>query len=251
MPSVTALWSYGDAGFHCLAAARVKVRYPREAVGTGLRILGEGQLSLTKCLLVLDAPVDLKDPRAVLSAWLERCDFATDVIVLGHTAMDTLDYTGPRVDRGSKALLLGVGEPRRPLPTAFPGALAPGVLAARPFCPGCLVLAAKPYAEFPEQGRHVARHEAFRDWPLLVLVDDLAEAVSSPGLFLWTTFTRFEPAADLHAREVSVDRLHASLSPPLVIDARMKPTYPPVLEADAATRRLVDRRWPEYGLDGT
>ncbi|MFV1958218.1 MAG: UbiD family decarboxylase, partial [Planctomycetota bacterium] len=105
MPSVGDLFSYGDAGFHSVAAARVKVRYPREALVSGLRILGEGQLSLTKCLFLLggDAP-PLPDFEAVLVHWLERCDFATDVHVLGETAMDTLDYTGPRVNRGSKAL---------------------------------------------------------------------------------------------------------------------------------------------------
>jgi hypothetical protein len=44
------------------------------------------------------------------------------------------------------------------------------------------------------------------------------------------------------------DRFHVALEPPLVVDARMKPRYPEVLEVDPATRDLVDRRWPEYGL---
>ncbi|MHC5009388.1 MAG: UbiD family decarboxylase [Planctomycetota bacterium] len=248
MPSVKDIWAYGETGFHSLAAARVTDRYPREAIVSGLRILGEGQLSLTKCLLLTDGDVDLHDFRAVLPHWLERCEFEHDLIVLGATAMDTLDYTGPMVNRGSKALFLGLGEPRRELPTTFDRDLPPGVVAARPFCPGCLVLAGKPYAEFEDQARRVAREEAFREWPLLVLVDDLEEATASTELFLWTVFTRFEPAGDLFAREMPTTRFHTGLVPPVVFDARLRPTYPEVLAVDDATRDLVDRRWREYGI---
>src|SRR4030095_8200523 len=53
MPAVEALWSYGETGYHSLAAAVVKQRYPREAMASAFRILGEGQLSLTKFLLVV------------------------------------------------------------------------------------------------------------------------------------------------------------------------------------------------------
>ncbi len=248
MPGVLDLWSYGETGFHSLAAARVKSRYAREALASGLRILGEGQLSLQKCLILTDQDLDLRDFGAVLTAWLERCDFASDVVVLGRTAMDTLDYTGPMVNKGSKALFLGVGEKRRDLPTSFHGPLPAGVVAARPFSPGCLVVAGKPYAEYEGQGAALARESAFAAWPLVVLVDDVEEATASPELFLWTVFTRFEPAGDLAARSMETERFHVALEPPLVFDARMRPSYPEVMEVDAATRDLVDRRWDEYGL---
>jgi UbiD family decarboxylase len=48
MPGVRDLWSYGETGFHSLAAAVVRERYAREALVSGFRILGEGQLALTK-----------------------------------------------------------------------------------------------------------------------------------------------------------------------------------------------------------
>src|SRR6185295_1080152 len=54
MPAVERLWSYGETGYHSLAAAVVKQRYKREAMASAFRILGEGQLSLTKFLLVTD-----------------------------------------------------------------------------------------------------------------------------------------------------------------------------------------------------
>lgn len=248
MPSVRRLWSYGETGFHSLAAAVVKDRYPREALVSALRILGEGQLSLTKCLFLTDQDVDLRDFPRVLTTLLERMDLSSDVVVLGRTAMDTLDYTGPSVNRGSKLVWMGLGAPRRTLPTAFAGPLPPGVAGARPFVPGCLVLAAKPWVEDPQAPERLAQEPALRDWPLLVLVDDLAEATRSTELFLWTWFTRFDPAQDLHARTMRAERFHTALEGPLVADARLAPEYPPVLSVDAATRDLVDRRWSEYGL---
>ena len=54
MPAVSQLWSYGETGYHSLAAAVVKERYRREAMSSAFRILGEGQLSLTKFLLLTD-----------------------------------------------------------------------------------------------------------------------------------------------------------------------------------------------------
>ena len=72
MPAVEQLWSYGETGYHSLAGAVVKQRYKREAMASAFRILGEGQLSLTKFLLLTDRAVDLKDFRATLEHILAR-----------------------------------------------------------------------------------------------------------------------------------------------------------------------------------
>ena len=71
-------------------------------------------------------------------------------------------------------------------------------------------------------------------------------AARSPINFLWTTFTRFEPAADLHAAATTVARNHLVRTPPIAIDARLKPGFPAELYCDDATSALVDRRWREY-----
>ena len=140
MPSVEALWSYGETGYHSLAAAVVKQRYPREALAAAFRILGEGQLSLTKFLLLTDRPVDLRDFRATLEHLLARTRPETDLYVFANTSMDTLDYSGTEVNRGSKGVWLGLGEPVRELPREFRGELPSGVTRAEVFCPGCLVV---------------------------------------------------------------------------------------------------------------
>jgi UbiD family decarboxylase len=251
MPAVESLWSYGETGYHSLAAAVVRQRYRREAMTSAFRILGEGQLSLTKFLLVTDRPVDLKDFPRTLEHVLERTRPQTDLYVFSNVSMDTLDYTGPEVNLGSKGVLLGLGDAIRTLPREFSAADMPsGVSSAQPFCGGCLVVGGPSYADEPDAASRFASHPAFSDWPLVVLTDEPSRAAASPINFLWTTFTRFEPAADIHAAGVEAKRNHLSYTPPIVIDARMKPPYPEELFCDPETAELVSRRWSEYFPDG-
>ncbi|HMS41448.1 MAG TPA: UbiD family decarboxylase, partial [Pyrinomonadaceae bacterium] len=145
MPAVKDLWSYGETGFHSLAAAVVKERYAREALGAGFRILGEGQLSLTKFLLLTDKPQDLRDFKTVFEYILERVDWASDFFIFDRTSFDTLDYASGKINHGSKAMLVGVGEKKRELKREFSGDLPLGVKKAKVFCGGCLVLETSSY----------------------------------------------------------------------------------------------------------
>jgi 3-polyprenyl-4-hydroxybenzoate decarboxylase len=248
MPTVEALWSYGETGYHSLAAARVRERFAREAMTSAFRILGEGQLALTKFLLLTDAAVDLRDFRATLEAVLARTRPETDLFVLPNLAMDTLDYTGPEVNRGSKGVWIGLGAPVRALPRelASPVPLPDDAYAPQPFCGGCLVVGGPKFADDPGAASRFAAHPAFAGWPLVVLTDEPRRAATSPINFLWTTFTRFEPAADIHAAATRLERNQVARTPPVLIDARRKPTYPEELFTDEATAALVTRRWREY-----
>lgn len=252
MPAVLDLWSYGETGYHSLSAAVVKQRYKREAMASAFRILGEGQLSLTKFLLVTDRAVDLKDFRATLIHILERMQPETDLYLFSNLSMDTLDYNGPRVNEGSKGVLLGLGEPRRTLPQTFAPAvpLPNDVTEVEVFCPGCLVIGARRHAEDPAAGQRLAAHPAFADWPLIVLSDEPRRAAASEMNFLWMTFTRFDPAADIHSGSQTIVANHVSHHGPLLIDARLKTGFPEELFCDAATSKLVDRRWNEYFPNG-
>jgi UbiD family decarboxylase len=252
MPGVRDLWSYGETGYHSLAAAVVRERYRREAMTSAFRILGEGQLALTKFLLVLDSPVDLRDFKATLVHLLERTRPETDLFVVSNLSMDTLDYTGPRINEGSKGVWLGLGEPVRELPRDFRPASEPPaeVTSVAVFCPGCLVIGGPPAAVRPGFAAEIAAHPAFADWPLLVISDEPQRAARSAMNFLWTTFTRFEPAADIHAAKQTVVRNHVAFSPPIAIDARLKPGFPAELFCDETTAAKVTARWKEYFPEG-
>ena len=247
MPGVVDLWSYGETGYHSLAGAVVRQRYSREAMVSAFRILGEGQLSLTKFLLVTDQRVDLRDFKQTLVHVLERTNPKTDLYVVSCLSMDTLDYTGPEVNKGSKGVWLGLGPPVRTLPVEFHGADLPrDVTEVHVFCPGCLVIGGPAFDAAPRAAARIALEPAFADWPLVILSDEPTRAVSSVMNFLWATFTRFEPAADIYAAETTVARHHLSYKPPIVIDARLKPSFPKELSCrpDIATR--VTNRWTEY-----
>lgn len=247
MPAVEQLWSYGETGYHSLAGAVVRQRYAREAMASAFRILGEGQLSLTKFLLVTDRHVDLKDFRATLEHVLARTRPETDLYVFSNLSMDTLDYSGPEVNKGSKGVWLGLGDAVRDLPRSFSAAELPaGCGDVLVFCGGCVVAGAPAYAAEPDAAARFANHPAFAGWPLVVMTDDPHRATRSTINFLWTTFTRFEPAADIHVSSTRVIRHHLAYSSPLVIDARMKPWYPEELGCRDDVAAKVTARWREY-----
>ncbi len=249
MPSVRDLWTYGETGFHSLCAAVVRERYAREALVAGFRIFGEGQLALTKFLMLTDSLIDLHDFPRVLEHLLARVHWETDFFIFSNTSMDTLDYTSGKVNEGSKAIMLGLGDAVRELPREFRGSLPRDVSRAEVFCGGCLVLQGEPYSQDPEQAARLACEQVFADWPLIVLHDDASVARSTTD-FLWSTWTRFEPAGDIYPAETKVVRHHLAYREPIVIDARKKPSLPEELVVREDISQLVDNRWREYFPDG-
>jgi UbiD family decarboxylase len=245
MPAVRDLWSYGETGFHSLAAAVVQERYAREALSTGFRILGEGQLTLTKFLLLTDKPQDLTDFRSLFEHILSRTVWNRDLFIFGNTAFDTLDYASGKINHGSKAILIGTGDVKRDLAREFHGELPARIHRAEVFCGGCLVVEAGAYAADKELGDRIAKSDRFDDWQIVVLHDD-ADVARSTDKFLWATWTRFNPATDIFAKQITIENNHISYTAPIVIDARMKPWYPKEVEPDGDTVKLVDQRWLEY-----
>ncbi len=244
MSGVKQLHTFGEAGFHCLAAARVTDRYPREAFASGLRIMGEGQLSLTKFLLLTDGSIDISDFPTLWCHILERINWQQDLFVFSNVSQDTLDYTGPSVNNGSKAMMMGLGkEKNRELPNHFSGNLPAGFSSPVVFLPGTLVIEGKPYKEAPEQAQQLARHPSLQSWPVIVLVDSSKMATVNLQEFIWTFFTRFEPAADIYGSQTICNRFHVGLKEPVVFDCRMKPWYTDILEVDEDTKKKVDQKF--------
>ncbi|RAV00586.1 UbiD family decarboxylase [Paenibacillus sp. YN15] len=246
MPGVKELWTYAETGFHALAAAVVRESYRREALASAFAIFGQGQLTLTKFLIVTDRPVELERIDVLLETVLERFNPVTDLLIFNHTSHDTLDYTGGRLNHGSKALLLGVGEPVRSLPGAYDGGVIPGIRDAKAYCKGCLLVSGASFSEDPELAARLAEtaSDQLARWPLVILADDTS-IVANQTAFLWTVFTRFNPATDIHAK-TRVEMNHIAYRLPLVIDARMKPGYPDEVIPREDIVKLVDSRWSEY-----
>lgn len=263
IPGVRAVHAVDAAGVHPLLLAMGSERYvpygerrtPQEILTIANAILGQGQLSLAKYLMIAaheDAPqLDLHDIPAFLAHVLERIDPRRDLHFQTATTMDTLDYSGSGLNSGSKVVFAAVGEKRRTLGTVLPAELRlpagwsapalclPGIFAVTgPACTGCKGEADPAVEELCDFLTGVAGLEAF---PLIVVCDDSRFAAAGLNNFLWVTFTRSDPAADIYGVGASTTAKQWGCSGPIVIDARVKPHHAPPLIEDPAVERRVDQ----------
>ena len=250
MSGVRALKAYGETGVHSLTGAIVRDTYYKEGLAHAFRIMGEGQLTLTKFLMVTNKVVNLNNFTELLEAVLERFMPERDLLIVNDTSMDTLDYTGRKLNVGSKAIMTGLGEPIRELKHTYEGGQMNGITNAKPFCGGCLIISGASYTEdesLPERLVKEAQ-EQLKDWQLVFLVDD-ANIADSEAMMLWTTFTRFDPSFDIYA-EADIVRNNIRYRGPIIVDARMKPFYPAEVEVREDIAEKVDQRWKEYFPNG-
>ena len=109
---------------------------------------------------------------------LARTHPETDLYVFSNLSMDTLDYTGPAVNEGSKGVWLGLGDPVRELPRAVHRHRCRAASRdVRVFCarlPGRR--RRRRATDEPDAAARLAADPAFRDWPLVVLTDEPARA---------------------------------------------------------------------------
>ncbi|GBF48868.1 3-polyprenyl-4-hydroxybenzoate decarboxylase [Leptospira ryugenii] len=247
MPQVVDVWAYEESGVHSLAAAIVKERYFREAFMGALRILGEGQLSLTKCLLVTNQRVRLKDFSETFRSIVENCDPRTDLFVFSQISQDTLDYTSGTVNKGSKMLFLGIKEegkgPKFPnLATQFNHSFKDSRFRKpKVFMKGVLVVEGPNYQK-EDRVAEILLQEELSGFHFVFLVNDSEDACKSDHDFIWTMFTRMEPGSDVYAH-TNLVKNQVSFEPPLVFDCRMKPWIPDVLEVDPKTKKQVEERF--------
>src|SRR5262249_50845644 len=126
-------------------------RKPQELLTCANALLGQGQLSLAKYLLIVakeDAPgLDIHDIPAFFRHLLERVDWRNDLHFQTCPTIDTLDYSGTGLNEGSKVVVAAAGPPRRQLPTSLPEgfALPDGFREPRVCLPGVLAVQAPPY----------------------------------------------------------------------------------------------------------
>ncbi|MHB8709029.1 MAG: UbiD family decarboxylase [Desulfuromonadales bacterium] len=262
VPGVRAIHAVDAAGVHPLLLALGSERYlpyaserePRELLTQANALLGQGQLSLAKYLLIADgsdAPhLDLHDIAAFLRHLLERVDWTRDLHFQTRTTIDTLDYSGSGFNQGSKVVIAAAGPPRRALPTELPTdlRLPEGCHSPQLALPGVLVVQAPPWsgarglpaADLATFCRNFAPDDPLNHCPLVILADDSEFMARTLNNFLWVTFTRSDPAADIDGIGTFTRAKHWGCAGALVIDARLKSHHPAPLEDDPAIERRID-----------
>ncbi len=271
---VRAVHAFFEAGFHNLLAVAIEERYAKEGMRAALGLLGTGQLSLTKTVVLVDEDVDVTDWKAVFAAIRDHFEPEEDFLLLPGVPLDTLDFTSMRMNLGSKMVLDAMGKrgvgPGDTYTPEIEGAPAGGraraeerseqakarrTVAAREL-PGRLA-GVRAAAIIEETMLVVQVDSAERGRPVIeALVADpvfaglkLIAAVSpdvpfdDPTLLLWGIFTRFDAARDVVFTDVSTRGAWASPGGRMGIDATWKPGYPEPVVMPEETVQKVDARW--------
>ncbi len=246
------LWSYAESGFHPLATVSVKQRYGREALKHAFGVLGEGQLSLTKVLMVVDDDVNCRDFYAVSRALRENLDPLDGVHLVAPTAQDTLDFTGPAINFGSRLLLLankGKNSPLRPAPPPppKPSEVHPAIRQLRAFGEGVLMVQVAKGYKREEIQLSLEGHPVTKQYVLQVAVSEDVD-IHDDMMALWGWFTRFDPYMDIHPAKREMQGNKLVMHFPLMIDATWKDGYRLPLEFDPDIEQRVNDKWDSYGI---
>lgn len=273
LPGVKGVNAVDEAGVHPLLLAIASERYepyrkrerPQEILTAAHAILGFGQLSLAKYLLIVagedDPNLQVHDSRGLFRHLLERIDFRRDLHFQTETTVDTLDYSGSGFQQGSKVVMAACGEPIRRLPQECAVEEFGVFRQIRVVAPGVLALSGADFDPASPRGEDPllsSLHELFpqdhpaREFPLWVITEQASFLHNAWENFLWVAFTRSDPASDIYGLESFVKAKHWGCSGPLVIDARKKPHHAPELYEDPALIAKIEamaaRGGPLHGL---
>jgi len=259
IPGVRAVHAVDAAGVHPLLLAIGTERYmphveshqPQELLTQANAILGNGQLSLAKYLMIAEdrsGQLDIHDIEAFIKHLLARIDPKRDLHFHTRTTIDTLDYSGTGFNRGSKVVIAGADRVLRELGTELPSDMRvpDGFGHPKIVIPGAIAIQAPRFQEASARAELIRFCEAFQGdreanrFPLITLVDDSDFAARSLSNWLWVTFTRSNPAVDMQGIDSDVVDKHWGCRGPIVIDARIKPHHAPPLVEDRQIQSKID-----------
>jgi 4-hydroxy-3-polyprenylbenzoate decarboxylase len=249
VPGLRAVHAVDAAGVHPLLLAIGSERYapyssddsPAELLTQANAILGQNQMSLAKVLMIVDQAgdpeLDIHDIASFLRHLLERFE--------------------PRRD-----LIAARGRKRRDLPRELPPGLSlpEGFSEPRVCLPGVLALHGPPYAagadgyddRIERLAAQLPEDHPLCAFPWITICDDSEFCARTLDNWLWVTFTRMNPAVDVHGVGSSVRHKHWGARGSLLIDARRKPGHAPPLVEDPKVSARVDalavRGGPLHGL---
>jgi 4-hydroxy-3-polyprenylbenzoate decarboxylase len=259
IPGLHAMHAVDAAGVHPLLLAIGSERYvpyqdrePMELLTLANAVLGFGQCSLAKYLMIVaheDNPrLDINRIDDFFMHLLERVDWSRDLHFQTRTTIDTLDYTGTGLNRGSKVVIAAAGEKRRTLATELPSGLFLPDGFGKPalVMPGVMAVQGPAFSSYAEEqavmeqfSKALEHDPGSHEIPLAVLVDDAEFTARNLSNFLWVTFTRSNPSHDIYGTGSFTEFKHWGCRSTLIIDARLKPHYaPPLIEDPAVTRRV-------------
>lgn len=263
VPGLKEVNAVDAAGVHPLLLAIGKERYwpfnaqkePLELLTLANRILGTGQLSLAKYLFLTSDTKDVVSTNNIegfLNYIFERIDFSKDLHFFTETTIDTLDYSGTKLNHGSKVAFVVHADKRIVLCKEVPQSIKDvnHIHNAQIILPGIIAIETSTFTnyenaikEMNELDNILSLATDLENTALIVICDDAGFISKNSNNFVWVTFTRSNPSHDIYGIKSEITFKHFGCNGPLIIDARIKPHHAPVLEKNKLVEKNIDRLW--------
>ena len=254
IPGLKEVHAVDAAGVHPLLLAIGSERYtpylqnkkPAEILTIANHILGTGQLSLAKFVFITADDSNQLSTRQVpeyFSFILERIDLSRDIHFYTKTTMDTLDYSGEKLNTGSKVVIAAYGDVKRKLATQVPDAILHLNANAKLVLPGIIALDAALTNTIELQEKLKGQGAQLLDSlgvVMLILTEDVSWMAENTHNFLWASFTRTNPSHDIEGVDSFVHNKHWGANGPLIFDATIKKHHaPPVVKNEEVEKRAA------------
>lgn len=250
-PEIRNLWAYYEAGFHNLLVVSVEERYQKEAMKTALSIMGEGQLSLTKCIVTVSEDVNPRDFNAVLKAIRENFDPAYDFIMIPKVPLDTLDFTSYKMNLGSKMIVDATRSGNTDRKMKNPKSETDRVINVidNRISDWNLLGETLLVVTVRNNGRDVVNKLIKSDelvGPKIVAAVSPDVDIRNQEQTIWGIFTRFDAERDIMFTEEKLVGISPLFKGKMGIDATWKNGYPAPLVMSEEIIKKVDERWDSY-----
>ncbi len=266
IPGLQQINAVDAAGVHPLLLATGSERYtpynktkqPAEILTIANHILGTGQLSLAKFLFITADDERKISPQNIPSFFdyvLKRIDLLRDIHFYTNTTIDTLDYSGTSLNRGSKVVFAAYGDVVRDLCTSTPSEFSSlqNFENARLILPGIICLQTNRFSNYENTEKEMQQlneqlkfAQTLQQTPFIIICDDASFVAKNLNNFLWSAFTRCNPAYDIYGVNSFYNYKHWGCDA-VILDARIKPHHAPVLKKDAATEKKIERIFNKEG----
>ncbi len=215
-PEVRDFWMPWEGVFHNIVVMAIDKEYPGHARRIMSAVWGQGQMSFSKAVVLVDSGVSLKNPRKVFETILNNVDLKSDVYIT-EGVLDVLDHSAPDPLFGAKIGIDATG--RRPDERQRPGLPAGQVPAGEAIeksirntsgllsvfhCPAIEVQNRLLLLNFAKDGttsgrtlsEKLLRKRALKAFSILVLLDSGID-LRDYSLVLWKVFNNVDPKRDI------------------------------------------------------
>lgn len=264
IPGLKEINAVDAAGVHPLLLAVGSERYtpflindsPAELLTQANHILGTGQLSLAKYLIISGDPekeINCYNIKNFFKHVFERIDLSRDLHFYTKTSIDTLDYSGNDLNQGSKLVMAAYGKQKRELSLIIPDEINTCEFISKPalMMDGVIAIMLTSFTNYSNAELEIKklsdwiekRKEKFNGIVQIIIYDDFVFKPASDNLndYVWITYTRSNPSYDIYGVGEKTENKHWSCEGPMIIDARKKPHHAPELKLSAQTEKSIER----------